>query len=75
MIYILILLFVLSALIQVGLSAWMRKYSKVEGTLTGHYNPATRTINLSEDVFFGKNITALTSLATLLYCIAIADRR
>lgn len=26
-----------------------------QGSLTDHYNPATRTVNLSEPVFFGKN--------------------
>ncbi len=30
----------------------------VEGQLTDHYNPADKTINLSEDVYYGKNIAA-----------------
>ena len=29
-----------------------------EGTLTDHYNPATKTVNLSEPVFYGKNAAA-----------------
>lgn len=30
----------------------------VEGQLTDHYNPADRTINLSQDVFYGTNVAA-----------------
>lgn len=30
----------------------------VEGQLTDHYNPANRTINLSHDVFYGRNVSA-----------------
>lgn len=30
----------------------------VEGELTDHYNPATRTVNLSPDVFHGRNAAA-----------------
>ena len=30
----------------------------VEGQLTDHYNPATKTVNLSQDVFFGRNAAA-----------------
>lgn len=30
----------------------------VEGTLTDHYNPATKTINLSREVYFGQNVAA-----------------
>jgi Zn-dependent membrane protease YugP len=30
----------------------------VKGELTDHYDPAARTINLSHDVYFGKNIAA-----------------
>ena len=29
-----------------------------KGTLTDHYNPATKTVNLSEPVFYGKNAAA-----------------
>ena len=29
-----------------------------EGTLTDHYNPAAKTVNLSEPVFYGKNAAA-----------------
>lgn len=30
----------------------------VEGQLTDHYNPVDKTINLSKDVYFGKNVSA-----------------
>jgi Zn-dependent membrane protease YugP len=30
----------------------------VKGQLTDHYNPEEKTVNLSEDVFFGKNVSA-----------------
>lgn len=30
----------------------------VEGQLTDHYNPATKTVNLSHDVYHGRNIAA-----------------
>ena len=30
----------------------------VEGELTDHYNPATKTVNLSEGVFHGRNAAA-----------------
>ena len=30
----------------------------VEGQLTDHYNPATKTVNLSEGVFHGRNAAA-----------------
>jgi hypothetical protein len=30
----------------------------VEGKLTDHYDPANRTINLSEDVYLGRNVAA-----------------
>jgi uncharacterized protein len=30
----------------------------VEGQLTDHYNPANRTVNLSPDVFYGRNAAA-----------------
>lgn len=30
----------------------------VKGQLTDHYNPATKTVNLSEDVFYGANVAA-----------------
>ncbi len=34
------------------------KVVSVEGELTDHYNPAERTVNLSPDVFYGRNISA-----------------
>ena len=34
------------------------KVVSVEGTLTDHYNPATKTVNLSYDVYHGRNISA-----------------
>lgn len=30
----------------------------VEGELTDHYNPANKSINLSQDVFYGRNVSA-----------------
>ena len=30
----------------------------VEGTLTDHYNPQTRTVNLSNDVYYGRSVAA-----------------
>ena len=30
----------------------------VEGTLTDHYNPQTKTVNLSHDVYYGRNVAA-----------------
>lgn len=30
----------------------------VEGRLTDHYNPATKTVNLSKDVYYGTNVAA-----------------
>ncbi len=30
----------------------------VEGTLTDHYNPETRTVNLSNDVYYGRSVAA-----------------
>lgn len=30
----------------------------VDGQLTDHYNPANKTINLSHDVYYGKNVAA-----------------
>src|SRR4051794_9922555 len=30
----------------------------VEGELSDHYNPATKTVNLSKDVFYGRNAAA-----------------
>jgi Zn-dependent membrane protease YugP len=32
--------------------------TSVEGELTDHYNPATKTVNLSHDVFYGRNAAA-----------------
>jgi uncharacterized protein len=34
------------------------KIETVEGQLTDHYNPADKTINLSEEVYFGTNVAA-----------------
>lgn len=34
------------------------RIQSVEGELTDHYNPADKTINLSEAVYYGKNIAA-----------------
>lgn len=34
------------------------KIQSVEGQLTDHYNPATKTVNLSRDVYFGNNVAA-----------------
>ncbi|HET9570742.1 MAG TPA: zinc metallopeptidase [Bacteroidales bacterium] len=34
------------------------KVEHVEGRLTDHYNPATKIVNLSEDVYFGDSISA-----------------
>ena len=34
------------------------KIVSVEGQLTDHYNPADRTINLSQDVYYGTNVAA-----------------
>jgi Zn-dependent membrane protease YugP len=34
------------------------KIQSVEGQLTDHYNPADKTINLSEEVYYGKHIAA-----------------
>lgn len=30
----------------------------IEGQLTDHYNPATKTVNLSRDVYYGTNVAA-----------------
>src|ERR1044071_3478653 len=32
--------------------------TSVEGELTDHYNPATKTVNLSQAVFYGRNAAA-----------------
>lgn len=34
------------------------KITSVEGTLTDHYNPQTKTVNLSRDVYYGRSIAA-----------------
>ena len=34
------------------------RIESVEGQLTDHYNPTDKTINLSEDVYFGTNVAA-----------------
>jgi Zn-dependent membrane protease YugP len=35
----------------------------VEGQLTDHYNPANRTVNLSHDVYYGRNASAVAVAA------------
>jgi hypothetical protein len=35
----------------------------VEGQLTDHYNPATKTVNLSQEVFYGRNAAAVAVAA------------
>jgi Zn-dependent membrane protease YugP len=34
------------------------RVQSVEGELTDHYNPATKTVNLSKTVFYGSNVAA-----------------
>ncbi len=34
------------------------KIVSIEGSLTDHYNPQTRTVNLSHDVYYGRSIAA-----------------
>ena len=34
------------------------KITCIKGQLTDHYNPATKTVNLSEDVYHGANVSA-----------------
>ena len=34
------------------------KIESIEGQLTDHYNPADKTINLSEEVYYGTNVAA-----------------
>ncbi|MBQ9893568.1 MAG: zinc metallopeptidase [Bacteroidales bacterium] len=34
------------------------KIVSIEGTLTDHYNPQTKTVNLSRDVYYGRNVSA-----------------
>ena len=34
------------------------KIVSVEGTLTDHYNPQTKTVNLSRDVYYGRSVAA-----------------
>lgn len=34
-----------------------------EGTLSDHYNPTDKTINLSQDVFYGRNVSAVAVAA------------
>ncbi len=34
------------------------KIVSVEGTLTDHYNPQTKTVNLSHDVYYGRSVAA-----------------
>lgn len=39
------------------------KVTSVEGQLTDHYNPATKTVNLSHDVYNGRNVAAASVAA------------
>lgn len=39
------------------------KIVSIDGTLTDHYNPTNRTINLSHDVFEGRNVAAASVAA------------
>lgn len=39
------------------------KIESVEGKLTDHYNPANKTINLSEAVYYGQNVAAASVAA------------
>lgn len=34
------------------------RVTQIEGQLTDHYDPTKKTVNLSKDVYFGRNITA-----------------
>lgn len=34
------------------------RVTQIEGTLTDHYNPTNRTVNLSRDVYYGNSIAA-----------------
>ena len=34
------------------------KVECIEGTLTDHYNPATKTVNLSKSVYYGRSVAA-----------------
>lgn len=34
------------------------RVQSVEGTLTDHYNPSDKTVNLSSDVFYGRSVAA-----------------
>lgn len=37
---------------------WNVNVVSVDGTLSDHYNPATKTVNLSHDVYHGRNVAA-----------------
>ena len=39
------------------------KVIPVKGTLTDHYNPSNRTVNLSEDIFYGTTIAGIAVAA------------
>jgi len=34
------------------------KIVSIDGTLTDHYNPSTKTVNLSQEVYYGKSVAA-----------------
>jgi Zn-dependent membrane protease YugP len=38
--------------------------TSVQGTLTDQYNPQTKTVNLSQDVYYGTNVAAAAVAAT-----------
>jgi len=39
------------------------KIVSIEGTLTDHYNPATKTVNLSHDVYYGNSVASVAVAA------------
>lgn len=39
------------------------KVISTQGFLTDHYNPATKTVNLSQDVYYGSNVAAVAVAA------------
>ena len=51
------------------------KILSLEGQLTDHYNPSTRTVNLSTDVYYGRSIAANDSFCTswrTYYCVILS---
>ncbi|GAA0892717.1 zinc metallopeptidase [Fulvivirga kasyanovii] len=39
------------------------RITSIEGTLTDHYNPQTKTVNLSQDVYYGAHVAAASVAA------------